>query len=149
MRTVIVAVGNFQRGDDGVGVEVARRLKSLGLDEVEVIDAGVAPENYLGPIIKLQPRRVLIVDACQFNGIPGEFRLFDRTALAELSVAGFSTHTPPLSLFARLIQEATGAEVYLLGIQPDVHNTGPHLSLTLLSALPKILDFIQRWISLG
>ncbi len=132
-----------------MGGEVARWLKDITPDDVAVIDAGVVPENYLGPIMKFQPERVLLVDACQFNGAPGEFRLFDRTALANLTIAGFSTHTPPLSLFAELIREATGAEVYLMGIQPDVLNTGYQLSPALVSALPAIVGFIQRWVSVG
>lgn len=43
MRLLIAGVGNVLRGDDGFGVEVARRLEFVPLpDGVEVIETGIA-----------------------------------------------------------------------------------------------------------
>lgn len=43
MRLLIAGVGNVLRGDDGFGVEVARRLESVTLpDGVQVIETGIA-----------------------------------------------------------------------------------------------------------
>lgn len=43
MRVLIAGVGNVLRGDDGFGVEVARRLDTVGLPPgVKVIETGIA-----------------------------------------------------------------------------------------------------------
>jgi len=150
-KVLILGVGNRLKGDDGVGCRVVDLLNTLpafkkkGTLEIEAIDAGTVPENYIGLIVDKKPERVLIVDACLFEGKPGTFRLFDRARLENLRLPNFSTHTPPLSLIAQLIFETTGAEVYLLGIQPHRRNFGEGLSQALSAALPEIVSFIQEW----
>jgi hydrogenase 3 maturation protease len=154
-KVLVLGVGNRLKGDDGVGCWVVDLLNSLpapqgkGAMAIEAIDAGTVPENYLGLIVDRKPERVLIVDACLFEGKPGAFCLFDRARLENLMLPNFSTHTPPLSLIAQLIFETTGAEVYLLGIQPQRRNFGAGLSQALSAALPEIVSFIQEWASNG
>jgi hydrogenase 3 maturation protease len=145
LKTVILTVGNWERGDDGVGTRIAGLLKKRNRTRAIIFDAGVVPENYLGPVIDARPDRVLIVDACLFNGEPGEFRIFDRAEFGNLMVAGFSTHNPPLSLVADLIHAETGAEIYLLGIRPKTA-TGNQLSPAVQAALEEIVSFIESWV---
>ncbi len=145
MRTVIITVGNPERGDDGVGSRIAEMLKEKNLPEVVIIDARTVPENYLGPVIEARPDRLLFVDACRFSGEPGEFRLFDRSEFDQLEVSGFSTHTPPLNLIAELLADETGAEIYLLGINPSNNREGTELSPAIQQALPEIVSFITAW----
>lgn len=145
MNTVIIGVGNPERGDDGIGSRIAAILSAQNLAGVLVIDARTVPENYLGPVIEARPGRILFVDACRFSGEPGEFRLFDHAEFDRLEVAGFSTHTPPLSLIAELLAAETGAAVYLLGINPADNRTGTELSPALQQALPEIISFITAW----
>ncbi|MCX7731944.1 MAG: hydrogenase 3 maturation endopeptidase HyCI [candidate division WOR-3 bacterium] len=145
MRTVIIGVGNPERGDDGVGIRVAEMVRALNLPGIVLIDAQTVPENCLGPVIEARPDRILFVDACRFSGEPGEFRLFDRSEFDRLEVTGFSTHTPPLNLIAELLAAETGAEVYLLGINPSDNRTGTELSPAVRQALPEIVSFITTW----
>ncbi|MEO0005141.1 MAG: hydrogenase 3 maturation endopeptidase HyCI [candidate division WOR-3 bacterium] len=144
-KILIVGVGNRLRCDDGVGSHIVDLLKER-VKDVEVIDAGTVPENYLESIIQKRPQRVLIVDACLFDGKPGEFRLFDLESFENLHFPNFSTHTLPLNLIAQLIITKTNAKVYLLGIQPAQRGFGEKLSPVLSATLPKILNYIEEWI---
>lgn len=72
-KVLILGIGNTLRSDDGLGSILANRLK----DKVpfKVIDAGTTPENYLEKIVKEKPESMIIIDAVDFGGVPGEFRL--------------------------------------------------------------------------
>ena len=64
-RVAVLCVGNSLRGDDGAGPALARRLH-VG-DPWRVFDAGVAPENWIGPICKFRPDVVMVIDAIDFG----------------------------------------------------------------------------------
>ncbi len=144
-KTVVIGVGNRLRGDDGVGCHLIDLLKET-IPDIDAIDASTVPENYIESIIKKTPERVLIIDACLFDGEPGEFRLFGTESLENLRLPNFSTHTPPLNLIAQLINAATGAKIYLLGIQPFQRGFGEKISPALANALPSIVSYIQEWV---
>ena len=50
MNYLLVCIGNREGGDDGVGPFIADECKKLQLDNIEVIDVGISPENYTGII---------------------------------------------------------------------------------------------------
>jgi hydrogenase 3 maturation protease len=140
MRTLILGVGNPLRGDDAIGSEIAKELIKLGWDNV--IDAESAPENFLLKVLEKRPERVILIDACDFSGETGEFRLFKKEEWARISPASFSTHTLPLSLFMSLLEKECGCEVYLLGIQVKQLDFASEMSPDLLEAKKKIIDFL-------
>jgi len=142
-RPVLVGVGNRLRGDDAIGCAVIDELGEL--EGVKVIDAGNTPENYLEPIARLEPERILIVDACDFGGRPGEFRLFGRDEIERLSYGLLSTHTLPLSLTAEMLARETGADIRLLGVQPARVEFGQDLSVPVAKALPEVVAFVRAW----
>jgi hydrogenase 3 maturation protease len=79
---------------------------------VHKLDCGPVPENYTGKIRRMQPEVIILVDAVDFGGRPGE------TILTEAENAGgatLSTHSMPLSIFCKMLPES---KIYLLGIQP-------------------------------
>ncbi len=152
------------KGDDAVGCLVADALSDL--EGVEVIDAGVAPENYIEPVVKLNPDRVLIVDACAFGGEPGEFRLFPRAEIDQLAGSMVSTHTLPLSITVAMLGQRISGEIHLLGIQPggmakcEWRSANPEfgnresgcgialesvLSEPVAQALPAIVSLARKW----
>lgn len=113
-RVCIVGVGNRWRGDDGAGPRVidARRRGTRGV----WIDAGVVPENFLEPIARTGPDRVLIVDAVAFGGVLGQWRLMDVT---DTDAIVLSTHAGSLAMLSEYLSVRTSASVHLLGIQPE------------------------------
>lgn len=142
---VIIGIGNRARGDDGVGCRVAEMLSDLS--GVKVINAGTVLENYIEPILKEKPSRILLVDACKFGGQPGEFRLFPISDFHQLISGGFSTHTLSLAPLAELLATESHAQVWLLGIEPRKNNLGETPSPEINVALPAIVNFIRSWVT--
>lgn len=142
VKALILGIGNELRRDDGIGPAVARALIAIGT--VPAIDCATAPENFLGTIKKMKPDTVIMVDACDFGGAPGEFRLFRLEELDTMPSATVSTHTLPLSLIGTLIEREAGCRVELLGIQPVTVEFGEGLSDALERAKGRIVDFLQK-----
>lgn len=71
--TIVLALGNTQRGDDGAGPAVLGRLAAAGVPAgVELIDGGLAG---LETALHLQHRqRAIILDAADFGATPGTWR---------------------------------------------------------------------------
>lgn len=128
-RVVIACVGNELRGDDGVGPYVARLLKST--DRVTVIDCGETPENYLGVITRLHPERVVVIDAADFGGRPGDVRVVAR---GDVGGGGVSTHAARLTILTDYVEAQAGAETFFLAIQPESTEFGRPLSDAAASA---------------
>ncbi len=92
--TVIVGVGNRGRGDDGAGPALIDSLR--GRTRARLVEAEEVPESYLGEITAGEADTVLLVDAVDFGGRPGEVGLFSRGELRGQPT--FSTHRVPLRL---------------------------------------------------
>jgi hydrogenase 3 maturation protease len=110
---VVVGVGNPLRGDDAAGCLVAQALD--GAPGVSVISAEEVPESYLGPVIAAQPDVVVLVDAVDLENAPGSVAILE---MEELGSREASTHRAPLGLVADFLRHETGADVFLLAIQP-------------------------------
>lgn len=121
--TAILTLGNRLQGDDAVGPEIYDRLE--GRCRFALFEGGLAPENFLGPLVRLRPREVLLVDAVHFAGSPGEIRLFQPEQLAEVDI---STHAASPKLLLQQLEYQAEAIVYLLGIQPKQRMLGQGLS---------------------
>ncbi|MFO8133632.1 MAG: hydrogenase maturation peptidase HycI [Thermoplasmatota archaeon] len=126
---VLLGVGNDANGDDGIGPWIARRFNR---EKWHAIDCFTVPENYTGDIKRLQPRRIVIVDAADMDLQPGSIRVIPRGSIGS---ATFFTHAMPLSMFIDYLDDVTDADVTLIGIQPrrfdsmssEVRNAGIRL----------------------
>lgn len=136
-RVLIVGLGNRLRSDDGAGSILAGRLKSKGI--YSVFDVETAFENYLGKFIKEDPESIIIIDAADFGGKPGEFR---EIGTDELETAGFySTHDASLSMSINYLQTHIAADIIILAIQPKITVFGEKLS----REVAKTLDILENW----
>jgi len=122
-KVLILGVGNRLRGDDAVGSLIIDRLQ--GHVKVPLIDAGDVPENFLGPIEETGAEIVLVIDAANFGGQPGEFSLL---GLEQLRKINMFTHNPSLALMFQVISPEHGLKVLLVGIQPETTETGHGVS---------------------
>jgi hydrogenase maturation protease len=86
-----------------------------------------------------------VIDCCDFGAEAGEFRLFSRKELEELSYGLLSTHTLPLSLTVELLSVETGAAIELLGVQPERIEFGEDVSEPVQRALPAVVEFVRNW----
>ncbi len=112
-RTVVLGVGNLLGGDDAVGPNLVDSLH--GRVDATLINGEEVPENYLSAIKTAQPEVVLIVAALDLRAEPGCMAILDADRLR--AIENF-TRNPGLALLTVLIQDATNAEVMLVGIQP-------------------------------
>jgi hydrogenase maturation protease HycI len=120
---VILGIGNPDRGDDGVGPYLAERL--TGRINAKVINCEEIPESYTDVIRELQPDTIVILDAICMGQKPGTAAVL---TWEEVSTAGYSTHNASIGLLMKYLRQETGAEVFLLGIQPG--NTSYGSSIT-------------------
>lgn len=127
IKMAIVGIGHELRGDDAVGIVVARALESLAAAQQRllVIETGPVPESFVGVLRRFGPDLVLLVDAAQLDAAPGTIRWVKRQEISGISAF---THTLPLSIFANYLVTELGCEVVLLGIQPSQTAVGTPLS---------------------
>ena len=104
---------------------MARRLAALAGASLQVVDAGHAPENCLGPIVRFGPDAILFVDAACGGFAPGELTWLRPD---EADSRGGSTHTLSLAMLAAYLSAETGAAVHVLGIEPGEMAFGEGLS---------------------
>lgn len=131
---VLVGIGNTLRNDDGAGSVLAARLQ--GRVPFKVIDAGVSPENYLGKIVRENPESVVIIDAGDFGGEPGEVR---ECAAGDFKTADFyATHNAPLPLVINYLKEHLECNISVFLIQPKSTGFGDKLSAEVEAAVTKL-----------
>ncbi len=133
-KVAILAIGNTLRSDDGLGPVFVRRIK----DKVafKVFDAGTTPENYFGKIIKEAPDNLIIIDAVDFGGKPGEIAIIEGNALKTTNL--FVTHNASISLVTSYLQNNLAADIISLVIQPKTIAFGDKLSQEVTEALDKL-----------
>jgi len=142
-KVVVVGIGNTLRADDGAGSLVAERLRER--HAAVVFDGAQAPENYLAPIRRACPDVVVLVDAADFGGSPGEVR----AATAE-DVEGLmmGTHAAPLSMFMKVLGHETGADVRLVAVQVATTTLGASLTREVADAVDDLVlqlgDLLDR-----
>jgi hydrogenase maturation protease HycI len=134
-----ITIGNRFRSDDGVGPFIARQIKK-SKKNVIVINAEDKPENIIDRAIQLKPCKVVIIDAANFGGIPGEIRLIEKNNVPDTSL---STHSLSPNILAAIIEADTGADVFFLGIQPKSIQLTEGLAEPVKKSAEKIISCIR------
>lgn len=135
-RVVFVGVGNRLRGDDGIGPAIVDLLEGR---VPHALDVGSAPENYTGVIKRVRPLAIVFIDALDFGGKPGSARIVEAPDILQY---GASTHHFSLDVSMEYLRHETGADVFLVGVQPETVLEGEGVSPSLekpLEALAGIL----------
>ncbi|MFW6163161.1 MAG: hydrogenase maturation protease [Planctomycetota bacterium] len=133
-----VGVGNALKGDDGFGPAVLAALPEL--EGVVCFDAGMAPENWLGPIARAQPASILVLDAADLDEPPGTLRLLQPDALDD--TVGF-THGLPLGFFFELLADRCDAPLRVLLAQPAAITFGEALSEPMVAAVERAAALLR------
>lgn len=147
-KIAIVGVGHALRGDDGAGTAVVRALSAMSHihqsssvaasagQQILILDAGPAPENYTGPLRRFRPDLVLIIDAAEMGEAPGVVRWL---SWKETSGIGVATHALPLHVFATYLCADLDCDVALLGIQPATTEIGVALTASVQKAVRNVI----------
>jgi len=117
-KVLVLGVGNDMKGDDALGRYVIDRLKTKNK-----LFCGEMPENFISRIKSLKPDAVLIVDAVDFQGKPGEIAFTDAKRLKSAST---TTHSLSFSLMSKLLPDT---DMFLIGVQPLSLGFGKLMSL--------------------
>lgn len=144
-RVAFLGIGNELNGDDAAGVWLSRRLLSLKVscDRLLFFDCGQVPENSLSTLRKFRPDLVVLMDAADFGGEPGEVRWIDPQATTGFSA---SSHTLPFSVLSKYLIKELGCVVRVLGIQPLSLEFDAGLSSPVRNSLALLIKDFEMWI---
>ena len=144
--SLVVCIGNYMRRDDAAGLIVCRLVKS-SIDTDRVVECEGGLENCLSIIGRLKPKRILVVDAADFNGEPGDVVLTDASN-CDLNLELYSTHKIPLSMMKDFVEKAYNVEsVWVLGIKPLDTSLGFGVSKRVLESCRRVAIAIIRVLS--
>ncbi|KPJ69731.1 hypothetical protein AMJ44_02615 [candidate division WOR-1 bacterium DG_54_3] len=128
-KVLILGIGNPMKQDDGAGPAAIAELKTQNSklkNNVELLDAGIAPENYSGKIKQIRPDTLVIVDAIDFGEKAGSIKVIEAERIGSQSL---STHNVSLKTFVDYLKtDLSDLEVIVVGIQPKTANFGEGLS---------------------
>lgn len=144
-RIAVLGVGLEQRADDAAGILLVRQLRSvISLQpfvalECKGFEWGDAPEQVTGLINAFQPTQILVVDAADIGVPVGECREIDAGELPDIS---FSTPLP-LKLITDHLNQATGAEVTVVAIQPGSLDFGDQITPAVEYGVTRLMHALQ------
>ncbi len=134
---LLLGIGNPRHGDDALGPVFARAFRH---PHWRCINASTAPEHYTSLIRRLQPGRLLLLDAVLMDLPPGSIR---RLEPGQLTAAHFGTHAPSLAQFIAYLSEDV-PQIDMLGIQPQTLYPGARLSSPVRLALKQFAAMLAR-----
>ena len=133
-----MGIGNTLRGDDGFGPALIERLK--GKIKATCLDAGNAPENFTGKIVREKPDTILIVDALHLGLSPGEYGILKKD---EILNCGLTTHDISPKMFIEYLENETSADIYILGVQPKSLSFGEEMSDSVKKTVEELTELIK------
>jgi hydrogenase 3 maturation protease len=145
-RLAVIGIGDELLPADRLGMAAARALESRNLPGIRVFLAGTMPENLTGPVRAFQPDHILFVDAAEMGAVPGSAAVIEP---GDVPANLVSTHALPLPVVMEYLAEETGAQVTLIGIQPDFTHAGAELSREESMGVDRIVAAITRAITRG
>jgi len=114
-KIVVLAVGDELDPRDCLGILAGKKIESLRLRGVNVLVTFQMPENYTSVVKRLRPSHVVLIDAAEIGGKPGDVAFIDAE---KVSATRVSTHAMPLSVLMDYLVKELGVKVALIGIQP-------------------------------
>ena len=142
MKICVCGVGNRIRGDDGIGPRVIEALQKTYSDDKNVLllDAQANPENFMKDIEKFRPDKMIIIDAVEMEGFPGEVRQIDYHTIKKGAI---STHKLPLSLFIDFLQRKMKFKLLFVGVQPKTIGFNKRMSGPVKRSIPDIVNIVN------
>ena len=138
-RVAFVGIGNPLFGDDGAGCALGRALARV--PGLAVVQAEDVPESYVTKIADGAPDVVVLIDAVDFGAPAGSVAILEREAMARYQP---STHRVPLGLIAEFVRRTSGADVFVLGIQPGVVRLGVGLGPEVSRTVDALAELVRE-----
>lgn len=149
MRIAVVGVGNAVMGDEGIGVHIVEKLKSIELpSDVVVLDGGT---HFWGDEPALDgAEKLIIVDAVLGGGAPGTIYRFSIDELEdEADDVKLSCHDMGLIEKLRVTQlaGATPEQIVIIGVEPAKVEWNTGLSKEVEEKVPEVIDAVMAEIT--
>ncbi len=151
MNTLILALGNPLRGDDGVGAAVLQALQEKNLPNATLMDGGTAG---LETVLLLEGADcAIIIDAADMGEAPGTWRRFSpdqvRMEARDMHLRG-TLHYAGLSeaLALGAAMNMLPPEILIFGIQPEEIGWEIGLSTAVAAAVPAVCAAIEETLRL-
>lgn len=139
-KIAILGIGNPMRSDDGLGPYVIEGL-SIRDPEVYIENVGSVPEAFARPLAEFGAERVIMIDAADMRKPIGHVELVRKDRIGGIAI---STHHMPLSFLMMYLEDSTGGETVLLGVQPKTIDFGEGLSPEIEEVARKIIETLDR-----
>jgi hydrogenase maturation protease len=149
VKIAVVGVGNAVMGDEGIGVHVVEKLKTVELPpEVVVLDGGT---HFWGDEAALDgSEKLIIVDAVLGGGAPATIYRFSIDELEdEADDVKLSCHDMGLIEKLRVSQFAGSSpkEIVIIGVEPAKVEWNTGLSREVEEKVPEIIDAVMAEIT--
>jgi hydrogenase maturation protease len=140
MSKFILGIGNTLLRDEGIGCHVTNALAEMPLPDVQVIDGGTCPD--LWQFVE-DTDKLIIVDAVQGGGIPGQVYRFRLEDIALEQKPSLSAHDVSFvdNLMLMQLWHNIG-ETVIIGVEPKDTDWGLELSPELQGRMPQIIDTV-------
>jgi len=143
-KCLVIGLGNADRADDGLGLIISEKLKarfpSRAFSERES-----PPENIvLDHLNDEKVKGFLFIDAMDFGGRPGTFRIFTWDDASRF-VPSLSTHKVPMTLIMSIINQHDKVPL-LLGVQPESVELMGELTEPVKHTLVRLESILERWL---
>lgn len=144
-KLVILGIGNEINGDDAAGVLIVQRLKKAisKSDQVKLIDASIAPENFTGVIRDFNPDWIWIFDAAGLDRQPGTLQFIDWDSIAS---QGANTHRIAPTMFLSYLKLELDFQIFFFGIQPNLVEPFSDLSSPVKRTIQITTKFLLQWL---
>ena len=138
-KTVFICLGNRDRADDAVGIEIGKELKKLPELNVYTEENDNIDTVLLDILENDSINKVVFIDAADFDSIPGTFIV---TPLISDKIRVLSTHSFPLNHWEELLRQH-GKQTVFIGIQVKTTNFMGEMSKEVKNAMEKTLELIH------
>ena len=139
---LILGIGNFLMGDEGVGVHAALRLQKMKLAEgIEVVEGGTGGFHLLQYFEEHDT--VILIDATLDNNAPGTIRLIEPRFASDFPRA-MSTHDIGLKDMVsalQLMNKMPSIYLFVVSIE-SIQQQGIELTLPIENTMPFLIDKI-------
>ncbi len=148
-RVLVAGLGNIFLGDDGFGVEVARRLLTAGVpSDVRVMDVGIRSLHLGYDLRETQYETTILVDVVRRGGDPGTLYVLEPDESGDMPATPDGHSMGPEQVLA-LVRRLGGSvgRVLIVGCEPLRLDQEPGLSPIVSAAVDEAIPLIERLVA--
>jgi hydrogenase 3 maturation protease len=139
-KIAVLGIGNDLRTDDGLGPFI---VENLGIESPNILveNVGSVPEGFARPLAEFGAERVILIDAADMRKPVGHIEMVTKDRIGGISI---STHSMPLSFLMMYLEQETGGQTILLGIQPKSIQFGEGLTQEIQEVVDRVIDTLRN-----